>query len=556
MDVPLFAGAFSFPISDKERNLIMTIQINHVTKAYTQDIVLDDITMKISDGEHIAIVGENGCGKSTLLKIIAGIESYQEGEVLVTKNTKIAYLHQQFVTYEGKVSSFLLQAYDKILALYHKMQELEAAMSSSANVQEIEALLSAYGACQERFENDDGYSLMTSLERIAHGLHIDHLLEASYRSLSGGEKARVNLAQLLLTKADVLLLDEPTNHLDFAGIKWLERYLQNVKETIVIVSHDRTFINHTVKKIYEISWGELQLYIGDYDAYRKQKQERYLLWQQNYELQQKEIKRLQDAIRRFRQWGHEGDNEKFFKKAKLLEKRLEGITRIRKPQVLQRRLQVEVKEVKDSAKKVIELKDVSKAYGEKRLLSHIQKTIFWRERIAICGVNGAGKSTLIKMILQEEFADEGELSIAPSLQIGYLPQMILFPNEEERILAYAQAVLCLHEENTRRYLYRFGFDKHDMFKRLRMLSGGEKTRLKLALILHKEVNLLIFDEPTNHLDFTSIEIIEEILQAYKGTLLIVSHDRYFISKLCDKVWLIKNHEIEEYLNKSWMNENV
>lgn len=531
----------------------MTIQLNHVTKAYTQDIVLDDITMKITDGEHLAIVGENGCGKSTLLKVIAGIEAYQEGEVLVSKNTKIAYLNQMFDEFEGIVLQYLMQAHEEIVKMQIQLNELEDSMSE-ADMNELESILKKYGNLQERFDQCGGYQLMTSVEQIAHGLQIDHLLQSDYSQLSGGEKTRLNLARALLLKPDVLLLDEPTNHLDFTGIRWLENYILNLKETVIIVSHDRTFLNHTVKKIYEIAWGELNLYVGDYDDYRRQKQERYLQLTQDYEEQQKEIKKLKDAIRRFRQWGHEGDNEKFFKKAKMFEKRLENMERIRRPQELNRRLKVEVKEKENSSKKVLEIRGMSKAFGDKRLFDHVNASVYWRDRIAICGENGKGKSTLIKMIMMEEPMDQGELSVASTIQIGYLPQMICFPKEDERILTYAQYELGVNEEDTRRYLSRFGFDQIDMFKRLRVLSGGERTRLKLALILKQEVNLIIFDEPTNHLDFSSIEIIEQILQDYSGTLLVVSHDRYFIDSLCDKVWMIKEGTLKEYLNESWMDE--
>ena len=531
----------------------MTIQLNHVTKTYTQDIVLDDITLKITDGEHIAIVGENGCGKSTLLKVIAGLETIQEGEVLITKNTGIAYLNQMFEAYEGNVLSYLMEAHEDIIKLQLQLQDLEAQMEK-ADGHELEKILDRYGKLQARFESVDGYQVMVAVEQIAGGLQIDHLLLCDYQVLSGGEKTRVNLAKQLLMKPDVLLLDEPTNHLDFVGIRWLENYILNLKETVIIVSHDRTFLNHTVKKIYEIAYGELSMYIGDYDAYRRQKQERYLVWLQDYEEQQKQIKKLQDAIRRFRQWGHEGDNEKFFKKAKMLEKRLENIERIKRPQMLTRRFNVSVKEKASYSKKVITIHQLSKAYGQKQLFDQADAGVYWQDRIAVCAENGRGKSTLIKMIMGEENVDSGEISLAPSTQIGYLPQMILFPKEEERILAYAQFSLGLNEEDTRRYLTRFGFDQADMYKRLKVLSGGERTRLKLALILKQEVNLIIFDEPTNHLDFTSIEIIEQTLQEYTGTLLVVSHDRYFIQTLCEKVWLIKAGKIKEYLNDDWLDD--
>lgn len=531
----------------------MTIQLNHITKTYSQDIVLDDITMKITDGEHIAIVGENGCGKSTLLKIIAKLEPCQEGEILISKQTTIAYLHQLFDSYDGIVLEYLMQAYQEVAKIQEQMQALEDRMQTASD-SELEVQLRKYGNLQERFEHMDGYQLMTSVEQIAQGLHFDHLLKRRYSTLSGGEKARVNLARQLLQKPDVLLLDEPTNHLDFAGIRWLENYLMNLKETVIIVSHDRTFLNHTVKKIYEISWGELQMYQGNYDAYRKQKQERFLLLQQDYEQQQKEIKKLQDAIRRFRQWGLEGDNEKFYKKAKMLEKRLEQMERIKRPQKLRKSMRIEVKEKQQSSKKVMELKDVSKAYENHVIFDQMNASIFWRERIAVCGENGTGKSTLIKMIMQEEEIDQGEFMIAPTIEIGYLPQMIQFPKEDQTLLITAQYELKMNEENTRRYLIRFGFDHMDMSKRLSMLSGGERTRLKLAFILSREVNMIIFDEPTNHLDVTSIEIIETVLNDYTGTLLVVSHDRYFIQSLCDKVWMIKDGMIKEYLNESWMEE--
>lgn len=531
----------------------MTIQLNHITKAYSQDIILDDITMKITDGEHIAIVGENGCGKSTLLKIIAKLEPCQEGEVLISKQTTIAYLHQQFDCYEGIVLEYLMQAYQEVAKIQEQMQALEDRMQT-ANASELEVQLRKYGNLQERFEHMEGYQLMTFVEQIAQGLQIGHLLKRQYATLSGGEMARVNLARQLLCKPDVLLLDEPSNHLDFAGIRWLENYLINLKETVIIVSHDRTFLNHTVKKIYEISWGELQMYQGNYDTYRKQKQERFLLLQQNYEEQQKEIKKMQDTIRRFRQWGHEGDNEKFYKKAKMLEKRLENLERIKRPLQLQKSMHIELNEKQQSSKKVLELKDISKSYGIKVLFDQMSASIYWRERIAICGENGTGKSTLIKMIMQEERMDQGDIMIAPTIEIGYLPQMIRFPKEDQTILITAQYELKMNEEDTRRYLIRFGFDHMDMSKRLSMLSGGERTRLKLAFILSREVNMIIFDEPTNHLDVSSIEIIETVLNNYTGTLLVVSHDRYFIQSSCNKVWMIKGGNIQEYLNESWMEE--
>lgn len=523
----------------------MTIHLQNITKSYTQDIILDDLTMKITDGEHIAIVGENGCGKSTLLKVIAGIENIQEGERIVSKNTKIAYLNQNFDEYTGKVEAYLLQAYTDVLTLKQKMEALEQEMMN-ADEGRMERILKTYGNDQERFEQLGGYQIFTFVEQVAQGLQFSSLLTSDYEVLSGGEKARVNLARRLLEKPDVLLLDEPTNHLDFKGIEWLENFLANDKQTIIVVSHDRTFLNHCISKIYEISCGELSVYYGNYDVYQKEKAERFLRAQQDYEAQQCEIKRLKASIRQFRQWGREGDNEKFFKRAKMLEKRLEKMERLKRPKEIQRNMRFTLSMSQRSSKHVIEIKNLGHGY-EQVLFEHVNVSLCWQDRVAICGRNGTGKSTLIKLIMGMEEIQEGEIQFGQGVNIGYLPQMIDFP-EDMTILAYAKKELCKNEEDTRHYLMGYGFDHIDMMKRLSALSGGEKTRLKLAEMLSKEINLMILDEPTNHLDFTSIDIIEENLQSFTGTLLVVSHDRYFIKSLCHKVWMLENQTLIEMIS--------
>lgn len=521
----------------------MTIQLQNVTKSYTQDIILDELTMKIADGEHIAIVGENGCGKSTLLKIIAGIEHYQEGDLIISKGTKIAYLNQMFDSYEGSVERYLMQTYEDVLQLQKRMQTLEESMMD-AEAQTMDRLLQKYGNLQERFDQAGGYQITTFVDQIAHGLQFEALMQKEYETLSGGERARVNLARRLLEKPDVLLLDEPTNHLDFKGIEWLEGFIANCRETVIVVSHDRTFLNHTVAKIYEISFGELVCYHGDYDVYRKEKQERFLRLQQDYEEQQRQIKKIQTSIRQFRQWGHEGDNEKFFKKAKMLEKRLAKMERLKHPKESQRNMHISLVMSDRSSKEVLKLMDLSQCFGTNCLFHDLNLQIQWQDRIAVCGENGSGKSTLIKLMLGTLKPQTGEIQYGNGVHIGYLPQMIAFP-DKVTILQYAMSEFVMNEEDTRRYLIRYGFDHIDMMKRLSSLSGGEKTRLKLAEILHHEVNFIIMDEPTNHLDFSSIDIIEQLMQSYQGTLLVVSHDRYFIQSLCHKMWLLEDGTIQE-----------
>lgn len=515
----------------------MTIQINKVTKKYTEDVILDHITLKINDNEHIGIVGENGCGKSTFLKILAGKENIQEGEIIISKNTKIEYLEQMFPVFDGSVSEYLMSSRSDIMQMQKQMRQIEKEMNQTASLDE---LLEKYGRLCERFEHAGGYDILYQMDQIAKGLQMAHLMENPYSILSGGEKMRVNLAFMLMKKPDVLLLDEPTNHLDYSGIIWLENYLQSLNKTVVIVSHDRMFLNHTVSKIYEIECAEMIMYAGNYDYYKKEKELRLERLKHDYEEQQKYILKLQNAIRRYRQWADTGDNESFYKKAKQLEKKLFQIEKLRMPKTVQREMKITLHSCERSSKEVLICENICKRFGEKAVLDHADFKIYWQDRIALCGDNGCGKSTFIRILMNRESLDEGEIKIGNHVHIGYLPQVIDFSDEKKRILEYFCYEACLNEEQARRYLRKFGFAAEDMPKRLAHLSGGERVRLKLALILKDKVNFIIFDEPTNHLDFASIEIIESILKEYTGTLLIVSHDRYLMDRLTEQKLLLKN----------------
>lgn len=520
----------------------MSIQINQITKKYAEDIILDTISLKINDHEHLGIIGENGCGKSTLLKIIAGLENVQQGEVILSKNTKVAYLNQTFESYEGNVEEFLLNSFQELNELQIRMHEYEQQIACCLDEQEMNRLLTQYGRLCERFECSGGYEVTSFLQQITSGLNISHLCEKAYNALSGGEKMRVHLAKLLLQKPNVLLLDEPTNHLDFKGIVWLENYLKSIDAIVIIVSHDRMFLNHTVSRLLEIECGEITNYIGNYDAYKSGKALLLERLREDYDQQQKLILKLQNSIRRYRQWGNESDNEKFYKKAKQLERKLETLERLKLPKASQREMQISIKECERSAKEVLTCTDLMKRFGEKVILNHAQFSLYWQDRVAIAGENGCGKSTFIKAIMQEDGLDGGEIKIGSRVKIGYLPQIIKYENDKMRLIDYFINKASVSEENARRYLHKFGFSHVDMPKWLRHLSGGESVRLKLALILLEGVNFIIFDEPTNHLDYQSIEIIEELLTDFHGTLLIVSHDRMFIEKLCDLQITLKDGE--------------
>lgn len=523
----------------------MTIYINEVTKRYTDDLILDKVTLKINEQKHIGIIGENGCGKSTLLKILAGMEPIQEGSIIYPKHTKIAYLQQVFDDFQGTLMQFLLQGFHEIIQLQDKMRVLEEAMANPEKLNQMETLLEKYCRVCEQFEKAEGYDLIYRIELITQGLGIAPLMEQEYDVLSGGEKMRANLAGLLLKKPDVLLMDEPTNHLDYSGVIWLENYLKTLNATAIIVSHDRTFLNHTVNKIVEIECGELIAYTGNYDVYKQEKALRLERLMQDYEQQQKEIMKLKNAIRRFRQWGLEGDNEKFYKKAKQLERKLEQMELLRKPKATHKEMRISFSDFERSSQEVFMCKHMYLSFGEKIILEDASFSLYWQDRIAICGDNGCGKSTFLKILMEKESLDAGERKVGSRLNIGYLPQTIVFPDESERILQYFCFEAALHEEKARAYLTRFGFMQVDMHKRLRQLSGGERTRLQLALIMLEKVNMVIFDEPTNHLDFASIEIIESILKSFQGILLIVSHDRYLIKQVTTKQYTIKGGKMVE-----------
>ena len=526
----------------------MTIHINNITKRYSDEIILDDITLKINDGEHIGIVGENGCGKSTFLKILAGKEKCQQGQIITTKNTKIGYLEQNFREFKGSVHDYLMSSRNDILKMQNQMHCMEIEISDPDHLECLDDLLKRYGDLCERFEMAGGYDLLCKVDQMTQGLRIAYLIDHDYDTLSGGEKMRVNLAYLLIQDLDVLLLDEPTNHLDSAGIQWLEKYISSLRKKMIIVSHDRFFLNHTVSKIYEIENSEIVMYPGNYDDYKKEKALRFERLKHDFEEQQKQILKLKNTIRRYRQWAYEGDNESFYRKAKQLEKKLSQIERLKNPEYANRKISIALPACERSSKEVLVVKDLCKRYGDKNLLDHIDLTIYWQDRIALCGDNGSGKSTLIRILMNQLQADEGRMKKGNHVDIGYLPQMIIFNDEKQRLLNCFCYEAAMSEEKARPYLRKFGFDGDDMAKRLEHLSGGERVRLKLAMIFVNHINFIIFDEPTNHLDFSSIEIVESILEEFKGTLLIVSHDRYLIKRLTKRKMILEKGKLIECQN--------
>lgn len=505
----------------------MKIQVNNLIKSYAGDVILDNLSLEIVKGSKSAIVGENGAGKTTLLKVLSGEEHYQGGNVIIPKDMSVGYMMQVFPNVKESSKEFILSAFKEYCYYSKKLKELELQMSDIENYDHV---FESYSKTFEKFEQVGGYELENSLESYAKGLNVYDILDQPFHTLSGGQKTRIALVQLLLQDYEVLCLDEPTNHLDISGIEWLENYCQNTSKTLIVVSHDRQFLSNTVSVFYEVEDGQVVTYHGNYEQYRKERHERYLRMVMDFEQQQKEIKKLRLMIRRFRQWGNESDNEDMFKKAKAVEKRLERIDKLPKPIEVRNQLEFKLKNSQLGSKDVVIANNLEIGY-DVPLVKTLNFTIQRGERLAIVAANGKGKTTLLKTLLKEIEPLSGTIQFGATVDVGYLPQIIKFDDHKERILAYLRRVCKLDEETARRSLARFGFYQGDMYKYVSSLSGGEQVRLKLLEIMLRECNCIILDEPTNHLDIASCEIIEDILSKFEGTIIVISHDRMFLHKL-------------------------
>lgn len=531
----------------EERRQKMIIQLNNVTKTIGGELLFENLDMRIKEGQKVGIIGRNGCGKSTLLKMIMGIEGRDEGHLSIRNHVSIGYLSQERVSAVGLVGrDFLLSARADLLEIGGQLRLLESQFATAGD--ELEVLLVKYGKLQEKFEEEGGYEIESNLETIANGLGIFPLLTQQVTSLSGGEQTLLALAKVLLENPDVFLMDEPTNHLDLQGLAWLENYMSKSKKTFLVVSHDRHFLNQVVDTIIELDY-EAVVYQGNYSAYQAAKKKRMELLAKDYEEQQKEIKKIKEAIRRYRQWGHESDNEKFFKRAKHLEKRLEQMEEISRPPKEQVALMKSFNFSQRSGKEVLEFKGVSKAFAGKVLFNQLDFNLFWQDKAAILGPNGSGKSTILKMLLGEYPVDQGQIKLGSQVQVGYLSQSIDYENRQQTVLDAFRSSCQLHEEESRRTLAKYLFFKDDVFRQVGNLSGGEKVRLELAKLMQQPNNLLVLDEPTNHLDIETRELLEEVLSYYQGTLLVVSHDRYFLEKTTTTYFTIDHQTISSRLSR-------
>ncbi|MEG2337844.1 MAG: ABC-F family ATP-binding cassette domain-containing protein [Clostridium sp.] len=528
---------------------MLALSLNKITKSYGVETILQNVSFTINENEKVGFVGKNGAGKTTLFKILTGELSPDSGDIFIPKDKKVGYLSQSLGLDESEtVFNETMKVYDDILNIESRLRELEILISNSAtnpDSSEYDRLLKEYGRLQDEFEKRNGYGCESFAKGILVGLGISaEYLDTKIGLLSGGQKTRVALSKLLLQNPDVLLLDEPTNHLDLEAINFLEGFLKDYKGTVIIISHDRFFLDVITTKTYELTNGVVEEYRGNYSYYIKERRERYLQKLKDYEIQQKEIERLESMIDKFRSF----NREKSIKQAESKEKMLDKIERIDKPTFDDKSSKINFQSKVKSGVDVLIIDELSKSYSDKKLFENISFMIRRSERVALIGENGRGKSTIFKILQGFVEPTSGEFKLGKNVEIGYYDQ------EQKELSSYKtvldevwDAYPYIGVKDIRTMLGSFLFTGDDVFKEVALLSGGEKARLSLLKLMLSKPNFLLLDEPTNHLDILSREALEDALLEYDGTLFVISHDRYFLNKIINRILELDENTITEYL---------
>ncbi|MEH7441289.1 ABC-F type ribosomal protection protein [Bacillus sp. JJ1122] len=528
---------------------MITVSVNDISKMYGGNTIFQDLSFEINEKDRVGLVGRNGSGKTTLLRLIAAMEEPDGGKIHWKKGLRIGYL-AQIPVYDSKmtVRDVLKTAFDELIIVQQHMQKLEEEMAASAEDSfMLERLLAKYGVLQEKFSLGGGYEMDANIDRIANGLNIAGLLNSNFNSLSGGEKTKAGLALSLLRNPDLLLLDEPTNHLDITAAEWLAEFLSSYEGTVVIISHDRYFLDETATKILDMEDGEIELYHANYSGFLKEKEEKLLREFQAYEEQQKKIKKMKEAIKRLRDWANRSNppSSALHKRATNMERALARMEKLDRPILNRKKMNFELETGARSGKDVLVIKDARKTFGTRELFSGVNLKLQYQDRAAIVGENGSGKTTLLKLIQGELNPDSGEARLGSNVKIGYLSQHMELSSKDGSVLDAFRSEVVMNEGEARNVLAGFLFYGPAVFKKVSQLSGGERMRLRLAQLMHQDLNFLVLDEPTNHLDIDSREVLEEALDDFEGTLLAVSHDRFFLNKLFDKIYWLESGEVTE-----------
>ncbi|KAA0566867.1 ABC-F family ATP-binding cassette domain-containing protein [Bacillus sp. CH30_1T] len=531
-----------------------------LSKMFGGHLIFEELSFEIPERARIGLVGRNGTGKTTIFKLLSGVESPDKGLVHLKKGAKVGYLAQIPHYSEGtKGIDVLRSAFSGLIKTGERLKELEFQMGTEQDADSLNRLLEEYGKIQDRFTLAGGYEIDSNISKIVNGLDIRELVDKDFNDCSGGEQTKLCLGLILLQKPDLLLLDEPTNHLDIGAVEWLEEFLKEYEGTVVCISHDRYFLDNVITKVYDLEDGDLTIYHTNYSGFVKEKEERLMIEFQAYQEQQKKIKKMKEAIKRLREWANQANppNEALHKRARNMERALERMEKIKRPVLDRKKMGLEFEETDRSGKIVFSMDGASKSYGDKSLFSDADLLVHFKDRTAIVGQNGTGKSTIIRILLGVETADAGVVKIGSNVKLGYLSQHFTVADPSVRLIDAFREEVPVTEGDARHILARFLFYGPNVFRKVGQLSGGEKMRLRLAQLMHQDINFLVLDEPTNHLDIDSREVLEDALEDFKGTILAVSHDRYFLNKLFKKTYWIHKGELYFFDGPySWAKEKL
>lgn len=522
---------------------MIDISVKDIVKSFEiGSNLLDGISFDINAGERVGIMGRNGCGKSTLFRILTGELAPDEGTIMIAPGKKLGLISQIPHYPQGyRVEDVLRTAFAPLLAAKEKMTALETQMERHSASRQV---LEEYDRLSAGFAAGGGYDMDVETDKVCNGLGIPAPMRIrEFDRLSGGEKTRVNLARLLLEKTDILLLDEPTNHLDLRSVEWLEEYILRFRGTVLTISHDRYFLDRVVSRVIELCDGKADFYSGNYSFYLEEKQQRFNLQLKQYEQEQAKLRQLGYTLERMKGWGI--NNRTLYRRAMSIQHRMDRIAQTDRPKT-EKSMRARFGEQDFYGDEMITIKNLTKSFGNRVLFSDVELEVKGGERIALLGDNGTGKSTFLRILLGEETFDYGRIRFGPTVRYGYLPQIIHFEHPERTLYD-----TMLYEKNyspqvARDRLGTFLFSGEDAFKTVATLSGGEQSRLRLCMLMDDKINLLVLDEPTNHLDISSREWIECAIDEYEGTLLFVSHDRYFVDKFATRVWELEDGKIRDF----------
>ena len=528
---------------------MIEIKLNNIKKNYGLKNILDGFNLEVKTGERVALIGQNGSGKSTILKIISNQETIDSGAINIRKGATLGILNQIYENEKDDISvkEFLYESFKEIFEIEKELEHIEEKMTIEQNMNTLETLIKKYGKLQEKYQVIGGYEIQEKFSKMCSRFNINEImLNQNYNNLSGGEKTKINLAKLLLKEPDILLLDEPTNHLDIDSLNFLEDLVMNYKGAMLIVSHDRYFLDKVINKTILLENGKDNIYFGNYSYFLEEDERRTLAKFENYKNQQKQIEKMKESIKTLRRFGEIAKNEMFFKRAKSIEKRLEKMDVLERVNQNSKSIDLKFNVENRAGNDVLKIENLTKMFDKKIIFDNANLFLTYGEKVALIGKNGTGKSSLIKMIMGMDKQYSGDIKLGASIKMGYIPQNIIIENTNQTILEYFLEDNNFTETQARTKLAKYGFRGENVFKKIYSLSGGEKVRLLLIKLIQKDINFLILDEPTNHIDIDTRELLEEALNEYSGTVLFVSHDRFFINKLANRILNIEDYKIKSY----------